>query len=302
VIISASRRTDLPAFYSRWLMNRIRAGYCLVPNPFNPLQVARVSLRPEDVSVLVFWTRNAQPLIDHLEELDRSGYRYQFLYTIMDNPRALDPHVPSLQAALRTFRSLAGRLGPDRVVWRYDPIVLSNATGIDFHLRTYGRIARALQGCTNRSIISLVHVYRKVRNRLAQLREIGVELEGIPADRLSRFMGTLAEIAGEHGLDLSCCAPERGFAAAGVTASKCIDAGRLSALFGITLDGQKDPAQRSNCGCAPSKDIGMYDSCPFGCRYCYATTSFDRAAQNFRGHDPLAPSLLPAPRRTPAVP
>ena len=119
MIISASRRTDLPAFYARWFINRVRAGYCLVPNPFNPRQISRISLAPEDVDVIVFWTRHARPLFPYLRELDERGYRYYFQYTLMDNPRALDTRTPSLEAALDTFRALARRIGPQRVIWRH---------------------------------------------------------------------------------------------------------------------------------------------------------------------------------------
>jgi hypothetical protein len=133
MIISASRRTDIPAFYSAWFMNRIDAGHCQVPNPFNPRQVMTVSLEPEDVDVLVFWTRNATPLLNHLDELDRKGYRYLFLYTVMNNPRPIDPRCPSLEQALAAFKALSDRIGPERVIWRYDPVVFSNASNAEFH-------------------------------------------------------------------------------------------------------------------------------------------------------------------------
>ena len=145
MIISASRRTDIPAFYAPWFMNRMRAGYCTVPNPFNRSQVSRISLRPEDVDVIVFWTRNPRPLLPALDELDDRGYRYYFQYTLLDNPRTLDPKSPPVDAAIATFQTLAERIGPARVIWRYDPSVLSSATGADFHLERYARIAAALR-------------------------------------------------------------------------------------------------------------------------------------------------------------
>ena len=128
MIISASRRTDIPAFYSRWLLNRLRAGFCLVPNPFNPGQVSRIELGPQDVDTIVFWTRNPRPLFPFLDELDARGYRYNFQYTLLDYPRLIDEHTPPPPAALDTFRRLADRLGPQRLVWRYDPIVQSQIT------------------------------------------------------------------------------------------------------------------------------------------------------------------------------
>ena len=125
MIISASRRTDIPAFYAEWFIRRIRAGYCLVPNPFNSQQVQRVSLLPEDVDAIVFWTRNPRPIFSHLAELDERGYRYCFQYTLMDNPAPIDPASPHPPASVATFRDLAHRISPQRVIWRYDPILIS---------------------------------------------------------------------------------------------------------------------------------------------------------------------------------
>ena len=146
MIVSASRRTDIPAFYAEWFMNRVRAGTCDVPNPFNPQQVARVSLQPDEVDGIVFWTRHPRPLFPHLAELDKRGYRYYFQYTLLDNPRLIDPKVPPLETSLATFRELAERVGPDRVVWRYDPIVFSNVTGRSFTGKLMGASPGRLRG------------------------------------------------------------------------------------------------------------------------------------------------------------
>jgi hypothetical protein len=132
MIISASRRTDIPAFYTPWFMNRIREGFCTVPNPFNRQQISRICLLPADVDVIVFWTRNPRPLITHLDELDQRGYRYYFQFTLLDYPRLIDVKMPGLAASVETFCRLSERVGPERIVWRYDPMVLSNQTGVDF--------------------------------------------------------------------------------------------------------------------------------------------------------------------------
>ena len=137
MIISASRRTDIPAYYTPWFMNRIREGYCSVPNPYNPSQIATVSLRPEDVDAIVFWTRNPSPLLPHLKDLDSDGYHYYFLCTIMDNPPILDPHCGPWEKSTRAFRALADMIGPEKVAWRYDPIVFTRETTLDFHKKKY---------------------------------------------------------------------------------------------------------------------------------------------------------------------
>ncbi|MEW6229256.1 MAG: DUF1848 family protein, partial [Bacillota bacterium] len=146
MIISASRRTDIPKFYSEWFMNRVRAGFCTFPNPFNPKQLIEVSLRPEDVDVIVFWSKDPGPLIPHLGELDRRGLRYYFQFTVNGYPGFMEPNVPPLGEVLDTFGRLSATVSPDRMIWRYDPIVLSNATGLEYHVRRFGEIAGALKG------------------------------------------------------------------------------------------------------------------------------------------------------------
>lgn len=292
MIISASRRTDIPAFYAEWFMNRVRTGFCDVPNPFNANQVSRVSLAPENVDVIVFWTRNPLPLLPHLAELEERGFRTFFLFTVMGNPRAIDPGCPSVEKSIATFRRLSGLVGPDRITWRYDPILFTKATDAAFHLETYRRIARALRGRTERSVISIAQVYRKNKKRLMELEALGagmIECEGKPFDALMRAM---ADEARENGMGLFACAQERDFTPYGIEPGKCIDGKLLCRVFGLDLKLSKDPSQRKECGCVASKDIGMYDTCLFGCKYCYATTSIQRASENHRSHDPLSPSLI----------
>jgi hypothetical protein len=292
MIISASRRTDLPAFYSDWFMKRLEAGHCDVLNPFNPAQVTRVSLKPEDVDLLVFWTRNASPLMPRLKELDRKGYRYIFLYTLMDNPRPIDPRCPSLEEALSTFKALSDRIGSERITWRYDPVVFSNETNPEFHKKTYATIAKRLRGYTSRSIISLVTVYRKARQRVDALRQVGIEPTDCEGEALGDLMRFMASTALENGMAILSCAQERDLVPYGIRPGKCIDDGLIREVFGLEVSSTKDPSQRKACGCVVSKDIGMYDTCLYGCVYCYATNRFDKAKENYRRHDPDAPSLI----------
>jgi hypothetical protein len=292
MIISASRRTDVPAFYSDWFMRRIQAGHCDVPNPFNPTQISRVSLEPEEVDVIFFWTRNASPLWRRLEELDRKGYRYLFLYTVMNNPRTLDPRCPSLEEALATFKALSDLIGAERVIWRYDPVVFSNVTNAEFHMKTYETLAKQLRGYTRRSIMSVVNVYRKVRQRVTALREEGIDLMECGGQSFADLMRFMASAARENGIALSSCAQGRDLMAYGISPGKCIDDGLIREVFGLEVSHTKDPSQRKACGCVVSKDIGMYDTCLYGCAYCYATKSFERAKENYRRHDPEAPSII----------
>ena len=291
MIISASRRTDIPAFYAEWFMNRIREGYCTVPNPFNPKQVSRISLKRGDVDVIVFWTRYARPLLPHLAELNDRGYGYYFLYTLMNNPRALDPKSPSHNRSLNTFRELSHRMGKEKVVWRYDPIVFTHLTDSNFHKETYQRIAEELKGYTNRSVISIVDVYRKAAKRLRRLENHGTRITEPPKEEFSALMQSLSASADANKMEIHTCAEEPSLAQYGILPGKCID-NDLIRNIGLEAADRKDPSQRAACGCVASRDIGMYETCLFGCVYCYATANFDRARERHQKHDPASPSLI----------
>ncbi|UCH85386.1 MAG: DUF1848 domain-containing protein [Candidatus Latescibacterota bacterium] len=293
MIISASRRTDIPAFYSRWFMNRIREGYCLVPNPFNPTQVANVSLRPRDVDTVVFWSKNPEPLVSHLDEIDALGFVYYFLFTLNDYPAVIEPNLPSLDHRVAVFKTLSKRLGAERVIWRYDPIVISSETPYEFHRRRFDRIAGELSGHTRRVIVSLVDYYRKTDRRLAMLESTGIVFDrnaGEHPGTLELFRH-MSGVASSHGMAIhSCAEPSPEFAGTGVRPGSCID-GALIKRLGAKAPSQKDPGQRDACRCAVSKDIGVTDTCLGGCRYCYATRNHELARRRHSQHDPRAPVL-----------
>ena len=293
MIISASRRTDIPAFYTPWFMNRIRAGFCLVPNPYNPRQMSRVSLVPAEVDAIVFWTRNPRPLLPHLRELDDRGYRSYFQFTILGYPRALDPRSPSLAASVAVFQRLAEQVGPERIVWRYDPIVFTGLTPPAYHEEQYGRLAALLRGYSRRSVVSLVDLYRKTRRRLDLLAGTPAQFQTWDSATCHALLSRLDEIARVNGFEIKSCAEEEDWTAQGIRPGKCVDPQLLGRVFGLTLKGDKDPRQRPACGCTVSRDIGIYDTCPLGCAWLLC-------------HDELRsgeePALCARPRRAPLVP
>jgi hypothetical protein len=297
VIISASRRTDIPAFYAGWFMNRIRAGFCHVPNPFNPQQVSEVGLRAEDVDVIVFWTRNPRPIMRYLSELDERGYRYYFQYSLLGYSSEIDKKSPPLEAALETFRLLADQIGPQKVIWRYDPIFFTRQTDTAYHLSQYLRIASGLKNHTHRSVISIADAYSKNKKRLEGLGGLGYQL--FTADEqlaaIATLIPQLVQAAAENNLEIVSCAEELDLVQFGVQVGKCIDADYIERIFEIPVNLKKDPSQRKACGCVLSKDIGMYDTCPFGCAYCYATSNFDRSQQRQAGHNPQGSMLITLP-------
>jgi transcriptional regulator len=295
MIISASRRTDIPAFYAKWFINRVHEGYCTVPNPFNHKQVARITLKPRDVDVIVFWTRNPAPLLPYLDELDTLGFRYYFQYTLLKNPRELEEKSPSFDQSVNTFRQLSEKIGSSRVIWRYDPIVFTELTGMRFHMEAYEEIAGKLKGFTNRSVISIMDSSSQAQKRIRELEKQGIHvynIQGFTGDRFDTLMRNLVKSANSNGMEIVSCAEELELATYGIKPGKCIDDEYVKKIFGFDVTHKKDPGQRKACGCVISQDIGMYDSCLFGCQYCYATSSFERARLNHSQHDPKSPSLI----------
>lgn len=284
-VISISRRTDIPAFYAAWLHNRLRAGYCHVANPFNG-RVSRVSLRPEDCLALVFWTRDPAPLLPYLEAWRADGYRWYAHVTLTAYPSVFEPHSPEVDRAVAAIRRLAEATGPGRVVWRYDPLLLSDRTPPEHHLRQFARLAGLLQGAVRQCVTSFTAGYRKTQRNLARVAAAeGLCLHDPSPEEKRALAGALAGIAAAQGMTLhACCDP--GLAAAGLLPARCIDPALLAQLRPEAALALKQAPSRPGCGCAAATDIGAYDTCPCGCVYCYATGDRQRGLQALRAHDP----------------
>ncbi len=267
MIVSASRRCDIPAFQGEWFMAALRAGAVEVGNPFRPGRARRVSLKRGDVGAFVFWSRDPRPFLRHLDEIDRGGYPYCFLITLTGYPRLLEPDVPLAGEAVVFFRELAARIGRRRVIWRYDPVIFTPETGPGFHEENFSRLAALLAPHTFRVIVSFFDPYAKA---LRRLRKAGIDADsanGSP-EQQAGLLVRFAASASASGLEIQSCA-EPALAAA-VPAGKCIDEELLNGIFGLDLAYRKDPAQRQLCRCQQSIDIGAYGSCRHGCLYCYA--------------------------------
>lgn len=296
MIVSASYRTDIPAFYARWFLNRLRAGYCRTVNPYGR-QVSTVALTREAVDGFVFWTRNAGPFAGALDEVAARGIPFTVQFTITGYPRALETSVVDWRLAARQIRALARDFGPHVAVWRYDPVVASSLTPAAWHEETFARIARALEGATDECVISFAHSYAKTRRNMdAAARAHDFAWED-PDDAWKREMcGRLAAIAARHGMALTLCSqPE--FAAGRAGDARCIDADRLSRVAGYPI-AAKQKGNRPGCACFESRDIGDYDSCPHGCVYCYAVRARDLAKRRHARHDPESEFLIePVPAK-----
>lgn len=290
MIVSASRRTDIPAFYSEWVVNRLKEGFVLVRNPFRPHQISRISLKPDTLDAIVFWTKNAQPMMDSLDCIDEMGIPYYFQYTITPHGRDVEPYVPDISAACLNFRELSGRLGKQRVIWRYDPVILNDRFTVAWHTRAFSKLCRQLGGYTETCIFSFADRYAKT-DRNAKALAIS-DCKGGQAEEIAEnFSG----IASSCGIGLKTCCEAADLSRYSIGHASCIDKNILESILGCSLKVKADRNQRRNCGCFQSIDIGTYDTCLHGCAYCYATYSFARAKKNAAIHDVHSPLLIGRP-------
>lgn len=286
MIISASRRTDIPSYYSQWFYNRIKEGYVLVRNPVNLHQVGRIALSPDVVDGIVFWTKNPVPMMDRLGKLKK--YNYYFQFTLTSYGREIEPNLPSKNAVLiPAFDRLSGQIGKERVLWRYDPIFLSSTYTIEYHIKYFRILAAKLAPYTERCILSFLDMYRNIKT---SMKNLGIRP---PTEKeQDRLMEEFSKIAGNCGLILSTCAEEGDFSRYGVSHACCIDKSLFERIGEYKLDVKKDPNQREACGCISSIDIGAYNTCKNGCIYCYANHNKKTMTDHFKCYDPSSSLLL----------
>jgi hypothetical protein len=292
-IISASRRTDIPAAYADWFMARVREGKVHYPNRATGARVS-LSLEPKDVIAFVFWTRNPAPLLPHLGELDsRYGSRHLMHLTVTDLPRSLELRAPPLDLVFRSLEELSTKYGIDHVTWRFDPILVSRENPVEEVLARFSRLAKRMNGLVERCVFSFIDPYLKTTRNLASSGVAGIDPRYQSGDRspvaiaLKReLVVEMASLARPHGIRLQTCCEdelvEEGFAERGA----CIDAAHIRTVLtarGILEGGPriKEAPTRPECGCSEARDIGTYDSCPHGCVYCYANRRPDLALANY---------------------
>ncbi len=289
MIISASYKTDIPAFYGQWFVNRLAAGYCLMRNPMNR-KVIRVPMTRNEVEGIVFWTKNFRPFMKHVHVVEASGIPFIVQYTINGYPKSLENHVVDWRKSVETAKDLAARFGPRCVAWRYDTVIFSRETPPTFHIENFSRIADALQGVTDEVVISFMQLYRKTARNMDKMAVDHANSWWDPSLEEKRVLASqLFQLARDRDITLTICSqPEI------VTiqpSSRCIDSGRLEAVGGRLISA-KTLGNRPGCECAASRDIGDYDTCPHGCVYCYAVRSQELAVKRFRMHDPESEFLF----------
>lgn len=284
MVVSVSRRTDIPALYSDWFFNRLKAGFALVRNPMNPHQVSRVALNEKSADAFVFWSKNPQPMLARLDEIGERPYYFQF--TLTPYGPDVEGALPDKRTLMDTFARLSDQIGPERVIWRYDPILITPRYNADFHRCAFEKMAKRLYPYTRRVTVSFIDPYRHIQRAV---NELGIAF----LDEAAQFslLKPIAHCAQALGLSVDTCCEAGNFEDLGVTHAHCIDAQLLSRIAGLPAAAQRDPNQRLHCGCAASVDIGAYDTCSNGCRYCYATHGA-RAIGRYDVQSPLLCSAL----------
>lgn len=315
VIISASRATDIPAFYSDWFFNRLHAGYCKWINPFNrtPQYISFHKTR-----AFVFWSKNPAPMLNRLKELDQRGLHYYFTFTVNDyTAEQFEPNIPSLNDRIATFKKLSVIIGKERVIWRFDPLLLTDDLDVDRLLAKIRKVGDALSPYTTKLVVSFADIaqYAKVK---ANLRRMGVAWRDFDYNSIEEIAQRLSALAHDWGISVATCGEQVDLAKYGIRHNSCIDGELLARLFPqdrelreflgvapvlsqdlfagspdiIGINARlKDQGQRQACGCIASKDIGQYDTCAHGCVYCYANASATLVMRNRRRHHSDAESI-----------
>lgn len=287
MIISVSRRTDVPRLYSEWFFNRLKEGYVYVRNPMNFRQVSKIALDREAVDCFVFWSKDPTPMLDKLQILEEAGYPFYFQFTLTPYGRDLEVNLENKEKIIKTFKRLSDTIGTKRVIWRYDPIVLNNNCTLDYHREQFKFLCKQLSGYTDVCEISYVDIYSKLKKVASQ----GV-IRPISDEEMFELTKDLIEIGRNYNIQIRGCCEEKLVKELNIPKANCIDQELIEEIIGNKLRVKKITGQRLGCGCLGSVDIGFYNTCNNGCKYCYANLSLDSANENYLKHNSLGEMLL----------
>lgn len=285
MIVSASRRTDIPSYYSEWFFNRIKEGFVCVRNPMNIHQISQISLLPDVIDGIVFWTKNPAPMLDRIRELDKHTYYFQF--TLNSYGKDVEKNIPSKNdVIIPTFQKLSSLIGKERVVWRYDPILINEHYTVEYHKKYFQKLCAKLSKYTEKCTVSFVDLYKTtVRNT----KPLNIRI--LSDEEVIELMSYFSEVAKDEGIYIDTCAEEYDLSSLNIKHACCIDKERLERLGNYKLKIGKDKNQRGVCGCIESIDIGMYNTCENGCMYCYANYNQSNAERNHAAHDLQSPLI-----------
>lgn len=283
MILNTGSRTDIPAYYSDWFYNRIEAGYVLVRNPYYPTQITRYRLSPDVIDVMVFCTKNPQPMLDRLSLL--SAFDTFWFVTITPYGAEIEPLVPPKEQVIASFRQLSAAVGSNRISWRYDPVFITDTYSVACHIEQFHQMAEALSGYTTQCVVSFIDLYEKTKRNFRGIRSVTSREQEVLIEAFS-------QIAKENGLQIHLCCENKSLVRENVDADGCMSKAVFEKALGCRLDVPKKKAARSECPCLLGADIGAYNTCGHGCLYCYANYDKETVAKNRKLHNALSPLLI----------
>ncbi|MCM1523420.1 MAG: DUF1848 domain-containing protein [Ruminococcus sp.] len=293
MIINTGGRTDTVQYYTNWLLKRFEEGYVYSRNPLFQNKVTRYELTPDKVDCVVFCSKNYEPILDSITRITDRFNTY-FHYTITAYGKDVEPGVPPIEKSIETLKRLSGIVGKQRVAWRYDPVLLTEKYTVQTHFETFEKMAAELSPYVDKCIFSFVEMYKKLEINMPEI----IPLTAADMDVLARRLG---EIAAKNHLYIQTCGTNGDFSRYGIHSSGCMTLDILGRANGVTFRNLKHKGIRQGCHCIESRDIGAYDTCMNGCKYCYANKRPEKAFENYKYHDPNSPLLLGRLNKTDTV-
>jgi DNA repair photolyase len=301
-ILSVSRTTDIPAFYPEWIINRLNAGYSVKLNPYNRMKRRIIY---DDVGMIVFWSKNPSPLISYLPEIDRKGIRYYFQFTLNDyDCEGFERNVPPLSERIETFKKMSDVCGPEKVIWRFDPLLLSDTVDVEILVARIEEIGEEISPYTEKFVFSFIDLYKSVERNLKKSGIKAAEsLREFSFDEVMEMSDEIGMLTGRWGIRAATCGEDYDLKCFGIEKNRCVDPDLISRICVddpdmtryLSRHAKKDKGQRPACGCIESSDVGCYNTCPHLCAYCYANRFPEKVKVNYRAcrKDPLSESLCP---------
>ena len=283
MIINTGCRTDIPAFYSKWLMNRIKEGYVLVRNPYNPKQVTKYNLSPDVVDCLAFCTKNPEPMLQYLNQLDK--YKQYWFVTITPYGRNIEPNVPDKQKVIESFKKLSNHIGVDAIGWRYDPIFIGYGFDVKKHIELFRKIAQQLKNYTHNCTISFLDLYEKVKRNAPELRPPSKEEQ-------IEIAKAFSEIGKENNMTIHSCCEKTYLSEYGLKCNGCMSQEIVEKAIKSNLNPPNRKNIREGCNCLMGNDIGEYNTCGHLCKYCYANANKALVVDNMKKHNENSPFLI----------
>ena len=284
MILNTGARTDTVQYYTDWLLRRFEEGFVYTRNPVFPNTVTRYELSPDKIDAVLFCSKNYAPIMPRLHEIT-DKYRTYFYYTITAYGKDVEPNVPSVDESIATLIELSKKVGKQRVAWRYDPVLITNKYTADVHKQTFEYMAARLAPYVDRCIFSFVEMYAKLQNNMPELIPLTVGEKRALAEMLGKT-------AGKHGMRIQTCGLSGDYTEFGISRSGCSTLEILGRANNCEFRKLKHNGMRDGCNCIESRDVGAYDTCPNGCKYCYANKSAKQVKENIKKHDPFSPIIL----------